>query len=306
MFQTLKSKLMETPPKKFDKELNLFIILAGFFLINALLAEVIGAKIFSLEHILGIKPLNISFIGGEKFNLNMSVGILIWPFVFILSDIVNEFFGKQGVKRLSVLGAILIGYSFFIIFWSTKLSPADYWLKVNGYDGTKSSFNINFAYSTIFRQGMGIIVGSITAFLVGQLVDLYVFHAIRKVTGHKMLWLRANASNVVSQLIDSFLILLIAFYWLGNWSFSRVIAMGLVQYTYKIVIAGLLTPVVYWVHFAIDKYLGREHSNEMIDRAEERETTETIGPMVIERNIIRTNDNSGSMEEKPIEGPTTI
>jgi len=297
---------MEAEPKKFDKELNLYIILAGFFLINALLAEVIGAKIFSLEKILGINQLNLPFIGGEKFNLNMSVGILIWPFVFVTSDIVNEYFGKNGVRRLSVLGAALIGYSFLIIFWTTKLSPADYWLKVNGFDGTKSSFNIDFAYNSIFRQGMGIIVGSITAFLVGQLVDLYVFHAIRQVTGHKMLWLRANASNLVSQIIDSFLVLLIAFYWLGNWSFSRVVAMGLVQYVYKVSIAGFLTPVVYFVHNLIDKYLGREHSNEMIDRAEEKPVGEILVPLIVERNIIHTKDHSGSMEEKPAEGPTTI
>jgi queuosine precursor transporter len=261
---------MEKQPRKFDKELGVYIVLAGFFLINALLAEVIGAKIFSLEKILGMPPLDLPFIGGTRFNLNMSVGILIWPFVFVTSDIVNEYFGKSGVRRLSILGSILIGYSFLIIFWSTKLSPADYWLKVNGYDGTDLSFNIDLAYSTIFRQGMGIIVGSITAFLVGQLVDLYVFHAIRKVTGHKMLWLRANASNVVSQFIDSFLILLIAFYWLGNWSFGAVIAMGIMQYLYKITIAGLLTPVIYGVHYAIDKYLGKQHSDEMIDRAEEK------------------------------------
>jgi len=291
---------MDKETRRFDKELNLYIILAGFFLINALLAEVIGAKIFSLEKILGIKPLNIPFIGGEVFNLNMSVGILIWPFVFVISDIVNEYFGKAGVRRLSVLGALLIGYSFFIIFWSTKLPPADYWLRVNGFDGTSSSFNINYGYATIFRQGMGIIIGSITAFLVGQLIDLYVFHAIRQVTGHKMLWLRANASNVVSQLVDSFLILIIAFYWLGNWSFSRVIALGLVQYIYKITLAGILTPVVYWVHFAIDRYLGREHSNDMIDRAEEKIENLDVNLELVEEKINLEN-NIKEMTNKDFE-----
>jgi uncharacterized integral membrane protein (TIGR00697 family) len=261
---------MKRDVRKFDKELILFIVLSGFFLINALLAELIGAKIFSLEKMLGITPLNISFLGNENFSLNMSVGIIIWPFVFILSDIVNEYFGISGVKRLSYLGAILIGYSFVIIFFSTKLQPSDYWLQVNGYNGTPGSFNINTAYTTIFKQGMGIIVGSITAFLVGQLVDMYVFHSIRKATGHKMLWLRANGSNIVSQFVDSFLILIIAFYWLGNWSFSKVIALGMVQYIYKIGIAALLTPVIYWVHFGIDRYLGREHSNELMDRAEDK------------------------------------
>jgi queuosine precursor transporter len=260
---------MKNEPRKFDKELILFIVLSGFFLINALLAEIVGAKIFSVEKIFGIAPLHFAFLGGEHVNLDLSMGIIIWPFVFIISDLVNEYFGKSGVRRLSVLGALLIGYSFFVIFASTKIPPSDYWLGQNITDqNNQPNFNIDFAYAKIFRQGLGIIIGSITAFLVGQLVDLYVFHAIRKVTGHKKLWLRANGSNVVSQLVDSFLILIIAFYWLGNWSFSRVIGLGIMQYIYKVGIAALLTPVMYWVHFGIYRYLGVVHSNEMIDKAE--------------------------------------
>jgi uncharacterized integral membrane protein (TIGR00697 family) len=261
---------MENGLKKSDKELSLYIILAGFFLTNAIIAELIGVKIFSVEKIFGWPPLNLPFINGERLNFNLSVGILIWPFVFIISDIINEYFGKPGVRRLSILASILIGYGFFIIFFGTKLPPADQWLNNNGFDLQNRPFDINFAYSTIFRQGLGIIVGSITAFLVGQMVDIYTFHALRKATGHKKLWLRATGSTVVSQLFDSFLVLLIAFYWLGNWSFSQVVALGLFQYIYKVTVAVLLTPVIYWLHNVIDKYLGREHSEEMIVTAESR------------------------------------
>ena len=115
---------------------------------------------------------------------------------------------------------------------------------------------------------MGIIVGSITAFLVSQLTDTYTFHYIRKITGHKKLWLRATGSTIVSQLIDSFLILFIAFYWLGNWTAVEVIAVGVVQFFYKVILAVLFTPLIYWLHYIIDRYLGRDHSNEMIDKAE--------------------------------------
>jgi uncharacterized integral membrane protein (TIGR00697 family) len=258
---------MKQESRKFDKELILYIVLAGFFLTNAIIAEVIGVKIFSVEKMLGIKPLEMNFLG-EAISLNLSVGILIWPVVFIVSDIINEYFGKPGVRRLSILASMLIAYAFIVILSGTKLPPSDYWLKINGFTGQPGSFNIDHAYNTIFRQGLGIIVGSITAFLVGQLVDMYVFHYIRQHTGHKWLWLRANGSNIVSQLIDSFLILIIAFYWLGNWSFGQVLALGFAQYLYKIGLAGLLTPVIYWVHYIIDGYLGREHSNEMIYKAE--------------------------------------
>jgi queuosine precursor transporter len=261
---------METKLQKTDKELSLYIILSGFFLTNAIIAEVVGVKIFSIEKIFNIPPLNLPFIFGEKLNLNLSVGIIIWPIVFIVSDIINEYFGKQGVRRLSILAAIFIGYAFLVIFSGTSLPPSDFWLKVNGLDNHNLPFNINYAYSTIFRQGLGIIIGSITAFLVGQLIDIYVFHALRKATGHKKLWLRATGSTVVSQLVDSFLVLIIAFYWLGNWSLGQVLAVGVFQYIYKITVAVILTPVIYWVHYAIDKYLGREHSEEMITTAESR------------------------------------
>lgn len=243
---------------------------------NALLAEIIGVKFFSLEKVLGLPPANIPFFGSKHLNLDMSVGILIWPFVFIVSDIINEYFGKSGVKRLSYLAAILIGYCFLIILGSTKLNPAQFWLQNNSVDIHGQPFDANFAYSNIFRQGLGIIVGSITAFLVGQLIDIYVFHYFRGITGHKKLWLRATGSTVVSQVVDSFLILLIAFYFLGNWSILQVISVGIVQYTYKITLVIALTPVIYWIHSIIDKYLGLEHAEEMITKAEEKVQEVTV------------------------------
>lgn len=246
---------------------NLFIILSALFITNALIAEFIGVKILSLEKIFNMKPLNIPFIGDSLLSLNMSVGVIIWPIVFIISDIINEYYGRKGVRKISVIAALLISYSFVIVILTTKSPPADFWLENNAVDPDGNIFNINFAYNTIFRQGLGIIVGSITAFLVGQLVDAYTFHYLRKLTNHKWLWLRATGSTVVSQLVDSFLILFIAFYLLGNWSFIEVLSVGLIQYLYKITIAIVLTPVIYWMHYIIDNYLGKEKAKEMIEVA---------------------------------------
>jgi len=251
-----------------NKKQNLFIILATLFLTNALIAEVIGAKILSFEKIFDLPPMALPFLAGTSLSLNMSVGVLIWPIVFILSDIINEYFGTSGVKRISFIGAGMIAYAFFIIYMAIKSPPADFWLKNNSVDPEGNPFNINYAYNAIFRQGMGIIVGSITAFLVGQLVDAYVFRYLRKLTQHKYLWLRATGSTVVSQLVDSFLILFIAFNLLGNWSLVQVISVGLIQYLYKIALAILFTPVIYLMHMIIDKYLGKEKSEEMQDVAE--------------------------------------
>jgi hypothetical protein len=118
-------------------------------------------------------------------------------------------------------------------------------------------------------MGLGIVVGSLTAFLVSQLVDAYVFHYFRKLTGHKYLWLRSTGSTVVSQVIDSFVILFIAFYFLGNWSLGQVLRVGLVQYSYKVLLAIALTPLIYLAHSLIDKYLGKESSEIIIEEADQ-------------------------------------
>lgn len=250
------------------KKQNLFIILSTLFLTNALIAEVIGAKILSLEKIFHLSPISMPFVGDSSMGLNMSVGVLIWPIVFILSDIINEYFGTSGVKRISFIGAGMIAYAFLVIYLAVVSPPADFWIQNNSVDPSGNAFNINYAYSSIFRQGMGIIVGSITAFLVGQLVDAYVFKYLRSITQHKFLWLRATGSTVVSQLVDSFLILFIAFYLLGNWSFEQVASVGLIQYLYKVALAIIFTPVIYLMHSIIDKYLGKDKSIEIQDVAQ--------------------------------------
>ncbi len=266
------------------KEQNLYMLLSAVFITNAIVAEVIGVKMFSVEKIMGIAPLNLPFILDSTISLNMSVGILIWPVVFILSDIINEYFGKPGLRRISYLASGLIGYAFLIILGATQLPPADFWLQLNASDAAGKAFDIEFAFDTIFRQGLGIIVGSITAFLVGQLVDMHTFHFLRKLTNHKMLWLRATGSTVVSQFVDSFLILFIAFYWLGNWSFVQVISVGLIQYIYKVGLAIALTPVIYLVHYLIDSYLGRTASMQLMEQAMDDATSENDGDTTLQPN----------------------
>ena len=249
------------------KKTNLFIILSGIFLTNAILAEIIGVKIFSGEATLGLAPAQISFFGQYILDFNLTAGVVIWPVVFITTDIINEYFGKKGVKKISFITAGLILFCFFIIWIVTILPPAKFWLEVNNVDNDGNTFNIDFAFSTIFRQGLGIIIGSLTAFLLGQLVDVFVFQKLRLITGPKMIWLRATGSTLVSQFIDSFVVLGIAFYVFGNWSFSQMIAVGIINYIYKFSVAVLLTPILYIAHSWIDSYLGKDVAEKMTAEA---------------------------------------
>lgn len=250
-----------------SRKANLFIILGGIFLTNAILAEIIGVKIFSAEKTLGFEPVNWTFFGEYLLDFNLTAGAVIWPVVFITTDIINEYFGKKGVKKISFLTAGLIAYAFLVISVVTALTPADFWLDVNAVTPGGDRFDISYAFNTIFRQGLGIIIGSLTAFLLGQLIDVYVFQKLRAITGENKIWLRATGSTLVSQFIDSFVVLGIAFYVFGNWSISQIIAVGIMNYVYKMTVAIVLTPLLYVGHGIIDRYLGKELADEMIGEA---------------------------------------
>ncbi len=249
----------------FDKKKNnLFIVLAGIFITNALLAEMIGVKIFSAEATLGLQPANINILG-FTMDFNLTAGAIIWPIVFITTDLINEYFGKPGVKKISYFTAGLIAYAFAVIFVTMLLAPADFWLQAYGKDPNGNPFDIDHAYNSIFGQGLRIIIGSLIAFLVGQLVDVFVFQQLRKRTGSKMLWLRATGSTLVSQFVDSFVVLFIAFY--GIFTNDQIIAIGITNYIYKFAVAIALTPVIYLGHFLIDSYLGKKEANQLADES---------------------------------------
>lgn len=237
------------------KKQNLFFILFGFFLTTALLAELIGVKIFSLEKILGIEPLSISLLGFDNLSLNLSAGVILWPIVFIISDIINEYFGKYGVMKISYTTAVFILFGFGIVYLATQLPPADFWIEINNKDVNGNNFNINYAFQLLFGQGLGIIIGSLVAFLLGQLIDAMVFQKIKILTGPNFIWLRATGSTVISQLIDSFVVLFIAFHLFGKWDLKLVFAVGIINFCYKTTIAILMIPVLYLIHFSIDRYL---------------------------------------------------
>jgi uncharacterized integral membrane protein (TIGR00697 family) len=243
-----------------QKRSRLFTVLAGIFITNALVAEMIGVKIFSAEATLGVNPLHLN-IFGNIMDLNLTAGAVIWPVVFITSDLINEYFGRPGVKRISYLTAILIAYAFMVIFVTIRLSPADFWLNAYSKDGSGNYFNIDYAFNTIFGQGQRIIVGSLTAFLIGQLVDAFAFHKLKQATGSKMLWLRSTGSTLISQLIDSFVVLYIAF--AGVFEPDVLIAIAVTNYIYKFSVAILLTPLIYFGHYVIDKYLGKGYADEI-------------------------------------------
>ncbi|AKH69133.1 conserved hypothetical integral membrane protein [Spongiibacter sp. IMCC21906] len=259
-----------------NKALRLFIVLGGFFVANALLAELIGVKIFSLEQTLGLQNADFQIFGVDNLSFNLTTGVLLWPVVFVMTDIINEYYGKRGVKLLSYLTAGLVLYAFALVYVGIQLVPADFWPQSHLAANVSSSEqlalkrdvgNLNTAFQLIFGQGLWIIIGSLIAFLIGQLIDVVVFHRVKKLTGERYIWLRATGSTLVSQLIDSFVVLFVAFYIGAGWSLSLVLAIGVMNYIYKVFIAIAMTPLLYVAHHFIDAYLGEELASNMKNQA---------------------------------------
>ena len=215
------------------KKETLYIILAGIFITNAVVAELIGGKLI--------------YIGPYV----MSIGILPWPVVFLTTDLINEYFGQSGVRKLSFITAGLIAYCFFVLWIAMGIPAANDLPTVN-----------DAQFTAVFGQSMWIIVGSITAFLVSQLIDITLFHYFKKRTGNKMIWLRSTGSTVISQFFDSFIVLGIAFWMTGKIDTKTYISSGLVGYTVKLVIAIALTPLIYLGHYIIEKYIHKKQPHD--------------------------------------------
>ncbi|MGL2965669.1 queuosine precursor transporter [Flavobacterium sp. XGLA_31] len=209
-----------------SKKDTVYVVLAGIFITNAIVAELIGGKLIH--------------VGSAV----MSLGILPWPVVFVTTDLINEYFGEKGVRKLSLITAGLIAYTFVILFIGMQI-PA-----VNG-----KNLVTDEQFHAVFGQSMWIIVGSITAFMVSQLIDVTIFHYVKNKTGNRMIWLRSTGSTVISQLFDSFIVLGIAFWLTGKMDTPTFIVSAFTGYFVKLIIAIGLTPMIYLGHSLIEKYI---------------------------------------------------
>jgi uncharacterized integral membrane protein (TIGR00697 family) len=236
-----------------SRQARLFIALAGLFITNALIAEFVGVKIFALEDTLGMAPFDWRLFG-QSGSLSFTAGVMLWPIVFIMTDIINEHFGVRGVRLISWLAVGFIGYAFLFAYLAIALAPAAWWITIGADRGVP---DMQAAFASVFGQGLWTIAGSITAFLVGQLIDVAVFQRIRRATGERLIWLRATGSTAVSQLVDSFIVLYIAFV-LGpqQWPIPLFLAVGTVNYLYKLSMAIALIPLLYVGRRLIRAYLG--------------------------------------------------
>jgi len=212
-----------------SKKDTVYVVLAGIFITNTIVAELIGGKLIH--------------VGSAV----MSIGILPWPIVFVTTDLINDYFGEKGVRKLSLITASLIAYTFVILYLAMQIPAVD-----------GKNLVTDAQFKGVFGQSMWIIVGSIIAFMVSQLIDVTIFHFVKNRTGNKMIWLRSTGSTVISQLFDSFIVLGIAFWMTGKMTTEVFITSAFTGYFVKLIIAVLMTPFIYLGHYMIRNYIAKD------------------------------------------------
>ena len=232
---------------------KLYVICAGVFITGLVIAEATASKFFTAFTL----PFTIHIFGMAFDEVVMTAGVIAFPITFIITDLMNEYYGKSGIRFVTYLGMAMILFEFGLLqvamaVPTSSISPVP-----------ESAFN------TVFGATGRIIIGSLTAYLIGQLADITLFHWLRKLTNGRHLWLRATGSTFGSHFLDTFIVLSVAFY--GQLAFQQILAITLFNYMYKFLIAIGITPVIYGAHWVMDRYLGEETAQALIHQAEQDE-----------------------------------
>jgi uncharacterized integral membrane protein (TIGR00697 family) len=189
-----------------------------------------------------------------------SVGQLAFPVTFILTDILNEFYGRKVVRRVTVLAFFMVGLTFCLIYAASAMPWAPAALQPDWGGVTPKDFK------SVFTSATEIQLASMAAFLIGNLTDISVFFLIKKATGNRMLWLRATGSTAVSQLIDT--IVINALVWRDKLSLDQYVTIVLTSYAIKLAAAIFVTPVIYGLHELLEKKYGIEPAPTEVEDAD--------------------------------------
>ncbi len=199
-----------------DRKQYLYLWLCGLFVAALITSDLIGAKVFRLGH------------------FDLSVGMLAFPLTFVLTDVVNEFYGAEGARRITFVGLGTAVFAFIVINVALALPTSP------------ESLLTGDQFRGMFGWSGRLYAASLTAYVVGQFIDIAIFGALRRITRHRLLWLRATGSTVVSQAVDTMVVNFVLF--AGKKGTTFIFGIVVNSYLTKVVIALALTPVIYALH----------------------------------------------------------
>lgn len=244
---------VEAPPRDRPEAMTtpqvVYVWLAGFFVSCLVIADIIGIKLFRI-------PLPFSLpnplTGGTIDAVEHTCGMLTFPVTFLLTDLINEYYGAKGARRVTYIGLFMAAFVFVVINVAQAMPYLD------------APFNVSpQAFDAIFGSAKVMYVASLCAYLVGQLSDIAVFGALKRLSHGKLLWLRATGSTLISQFIDSFIVSYLAFR-LGRQlfgggevaSFHAIVHIAVTGYLLKFVLAIAITPLIYLGHGVLHRCFG--------------------------------------------------
>jgi queuosine precursor transporter len=219
-----------------DRRYLLFLNLTAVFVTCLIVGDIIGGKLLELN------------IGETSFVI--SAGMLPFPITFLLTDLINEFYGKKAARFVTVVGFGMALLTMLILFTAVQMPWAPFTREPSWGGFSEPTFN------NIFAGSMRMLFASMSAYLIAQFTDIAVFHVIKKLTGDRFLWMRSTGSTAVSQLIDTVVIQSIA--WFGVLPVGKIISIVLTSYAVKLVIAIGLTPLIYAGHAMAERVFGLE------------------------------------------------
>jgi uncharacterized integral membrane protein (TIGR00697 family) len=197
--------------------------LVSLYIFCIVASEVMGAKTFSFPGIFG-------------YTVNASVSIIIFPLIYTINDIVNEVYGPERTRSIVRSGLFVIILLLLFSLIATQLPPSQRFLPQES------------AYDAVFSLSIRFTFASLLAFIVSDFMDVYIFAKLRKAMGKKGLWIRNNVSNFISEFLDAFVFMVLAFWALdqsiiSNLSFITSLAIPYIVIRW--ILSLLETPLVY-------------------------------------------------------------
>lgn len=185
--------------------------------------------------------------------LTLTSGILTYPLTFLITDLVSEIYGEKKAKLMIFIAFCM--NLLMVAFTQTTLALPGHaeWVAPFNRFGYTSVNHYQTAFESVFSISGMIFIGSMAAYLIGQMLDVKLFLLLKKKTQGKHLWLRNNVSTCASQLIDTFIMNGIVLIWGLKLSWSTCAIIMLSEYLYKVVFALLDTPLIYILTYWIKK-----------------------------------------------------
>ena len=229
----------------FPKHEKLFLLLAGVFICAMTMLNILGITRF-----IEIGP------------MALAVGVLPYPITFLCTDLICELYGKQRANFVVTIGLVLNGFILSFL-WLGQIIPAvppesmPPWQLIhlaepvalpNGeqYDASVELFDLIYACTS------GAVFASMLAYIFAQYCDVRLFHFFKKLTNGKHLWLRNNGSTLISQAVDSFVVIMVTFgavFFQGDMAMAQLLTLMASNYLFKMTVAIVDTlPFYYFVN----------------------------------------------------------